>query len=325
MTDSLAPARAVSRRAVSRKARFALVLAGALLGVAYAALGSMLDDVSQRSGLFGGLYAAHVLVDRVLPVVAGALLGLAVHTLRTRSAVAKRAAESARELRTRLQRVERDQAAWVVAASTLHEVRNPLHALGLLLDEVESSADEPAARDELLLRARSQMDRIGDHLSKLRGVTGMREPEIGDVDLGALVEDVVRGYAPAAALDHVELKLSSQLGIVARGDPACVRIVLDNLLRNGIEALRDKGGGTLAVVVSRGDGEALVRVRDDGPGVPSADHSGIFIPLRTTKEGGLGLGLSIGRALARSMRGDLVLEASRPGDTRLCLRLPGAP
>lgn len=320
MTDS-----AASPAHSGRGGLVLLVVVGAIVGVAYACTGWALDDLSGQSGLVGALHTAHEVIDLVLPVVAGVLLGIVVHSLRTRSAVATVAAESARELRTRLQRVERDQAAWVVAASTLHEVRNPLHALGLLLDEVELVVHDDRARDEILLRARAQMDRIADHLSKLRSVTGMREPEIGDVDLGSLVEDVVRGYAPGASLDRVEIVLSSQLGTVARGDPACIRIVLDNLLRNGVEALRDRGGGRLSVEVARGDGEALVRVRDDGPGVPSADHSGIFVPLRTTKEGGLGLGLSIGRALARSMRGDLVLETSRPGDTRLCLRLPGAP
>ena len=56
------------------------------------------------------------------------------------------------------------------------------------------------------------------------------------------------------------------------------------------------------------NGRAIVRVSDDGPGIDSAFGAAVFDPLRSTKSRGLGIGLSIARALARAMKGELVLE-----------------
>jgi signal transduction histidine kinase len=68
----------------------------------------------------------------------------------------------------------------------------------------------------------------------------------------------------------------------------------------------------------------LVRVADDGPALSSEVSSTLFDPLRSTKAQGLGLGLPIARALARAMRGDLLLESGKKKS--FCLQLPlGAP
>ena len=80
----------------------------------------------------------------------------------------------------------------------------------------------------------------------------------------------------------------------------------------------------IAVDVGIERGRAIVRVRDDGPGVDPEACETLFEPLRSTKARGLGIGLSIARALARAMAGDLVLEQSAPAIFRLelCLSEP---
>src|SRR5262249_20147545 len=82
--------------------------------------------------LTGPLKSAHTLVDRTFPVLVGGLLGVSAHYLRLRKQLtaAEEAAARAEALRVRLQRVERDQAVWVLVATVLHELNNPLHALG---------------------------------------------------------------------------------------------------------------------------------------------------------------------------------------------------
>src|SRR5580693_6056735 len=117
----------------------------------------------------------------VLPVVVGVLLGVGAHYLRLRAQLfaAEEAAGRAEALRVRLQKVERDQAVWVLAAAILHEVNNPLHALGLLLDELPAcAARDDARRDDLIARARAQADRALSRLRLLRSVGGVGEPEL---------------------------------------------------------------------------------------------------------------------------------------------------
>src|SRR5215831_16505555 len=127
------------------------VVAGGLAGLAYVVF-DILSEARIRSGtLTGSLADAHAIVDHVLPVVAGILFGVAWHSLRLRAqlAAAEKAASRAEALRDRLQKVERDQAVWVLAAAVLHELNNPLHALCLLLDELAGAELVEAERAAL--------------------------------------------------------------------------------------------------------------------------------------------------------------------------------
>lgn len=284
---------------------------GVLAGLAYAALDRLLDASHAHSATLLAVVALHQLVDLVLPVVAGALLGLASHYVALRGAFADAEARRAEELRARLGKVERDQAVWVVAASMLHEVKTPLHALGLLLDEIAAlPPDAEADRAALSDRARAQIDRLIDHVGALKQLPGAHKPELGGVDLAAAVTRFAAEIAPVARDAGITLDVRGVgAEVPARGNPAYVTIVLENVVGNALEALRERGGaGRIELEVAREGGRALVRVRDDGPGIDPSVGAAVFEPLRTTKARGLGIGLSIARALARAMKGDLVLE-----------------
>jgi signal transduction histidine kinase len=96
-----------------------------------------------------------------------------------------------------------------------------------------------------------------------------------------------------------------------------------NLVRNAREAM--PGGGTLFVGTRAADGDALVEVRDTGPGIEPGRLARIFDPFFTTKERGTGLGLALAQEIAQEHGGELTC-ASTPGQgTSFTLRLPGIP
>jgi two-component system, LuxR family, sensor kinase FixL len=106
--------------------------------------------------------------------------------------------------------------------------------------------------------------------------------------------------------------------------------VLINLILNGLDAIREvpkKGRDAdpaVCIETKYENGEVIVIVRDDGPGIPAAMENRLFEPFATTKEGGLGLGLSISRAIVRRFGGELeyVPEDAPAGATfRLSLRV----
>ncbi|NOU34515.1 MAG: hypothetical protein HOO96_42020, partial [Polyangiaceae bacterium] len=140
-------------------------LVGLAGGAAYAAANTVFDILDRTKPLVATLAAVHGFVDRGVPLLVGVLLGVAVHYWRLTREQARGFARRAEDLGHRLAHVERDQAVWVVATSTLHEVRNPIHTLGLLLDEIASLEDGPdeaggaPTRAELLGQARAQMRR----------------------------------------------------------------------------------------------------------------------------------------------------------------------
>jgi signal transduction histidine kinase len=293
-----------------------------MAGVAYVVF-DVLSESRMRSGtLTGALADAHTVVDHFLPVLAGALFGVCVHYLRLRAklAAAEEGASRAEALRERLQRVERDQAVWVLAAAVLHELNNPLHALGLLLDELAEGEQDERVRADLIPRARAQADRVLSQLEMLRSMRDVTEPEFERVLLndvaGALASDV----GSLAAEHGLVVCVVAGDRVLANADPVYVRTILENLVDNSLHALHRSAGGLIKIELRADGGRAIIRVSDDGPPLDADVRAVLFEPLRTTKTQGLGLGLPIARALARAMRGDLCFEDG--GEKAFRLELP---
>lgn len=156
-------------------------------------------------------------------------------------------------------------------------------------------------------RAGALMHDLSAHLSQVLQVSS--NPET--FDLNQLVRECVAHSVPRRlGLDTTSLRLAEALPAVA-GSRARTGRIIGNLLANAYEANRAAGKGVSqrAVTVStyREGLEAIVAVADAGSGVPPEDAERIFSPFYSTKASGLGLGLSISRALVESQGGRLTL------------------
>ena len=300
------------------------VFLGTLAGIGYAVLNTSMDYLHGRGVAARAFVALHDVVDDVIPVVVGALLGMLVHYWRLRSRVASEEEARAQELRSRVEHVERDQAVWIVAAATLHELKNPLHAIGLLVDELDATppADAEALAD-LRGRLRAQMDRALVPLDALRALAGTKRKGGSAAPVADVAELVVHDLSAVTRESGVELRLEGVASHKVRAEATFVRIILENLIGNSLEALRGKGpGGHIRVRLDESAEQLSLTVSDDGSGIaPGADRS-LFRPLETAKDGGLGLGLSIARALARAMNGDVALAEVPGWSTTFRLTLP---
>jgi two-component system NtrC family sensor kinase len=306
---------------------YALVLLGTALGGIYVAF-DLVSEARIRDGTMRGPLAdLHQVIDHALPLLVGALLGVCVHYLRLRArlATAEEAAARADALRVRLLGVERDQAIWVLAAAVLHELNNPLHALGLLLDELGDDAADGARRAELVARARAQADRALSRLKTLRSMRSVEEPEFQAIALDEVVTALAVEFGSLAAEEGLAVRVECPAPVRATADPTYVRTILESLVDNALQALRGHGGGCIAIRLAHESGRAVIRVCDDGPPLDATVRASLFEPLGTTKPHGLGLGLAIARALARAMRGDLALDDAEGNTFRLELPLQAAP
>ena len=317
-------------QATSRDSRLAAyVVTGTLLGVAYVAFDVLSESRLEHGTLTGALAILHSVVDRSGPILVGAMLGVFVHylSLRKELALAEELAARAEALRTRLLKVERDQAVWVLVAAVLHELNNPLHALGLLLDEHATERDE-TVKAGLIERARLHADRARKHLAMLRSMKSFRAPDAAEVALDQVVGALADDVRAIAAEDGVTVRAECALSVMASADATYVRTILENLVDNSLCALRAEGAGTgrklITMTLARENGRAVVRVADDGPPLDGEAEKHLFEPLRTSKTQGLGLGLPIARALARAMRGELSFEEKAPKTFRLELPMGGS-
>jgi signal transduction histidine kinase len=96
-----------------------------------------------------------------------------------------------------------------------------------------------------------------------------------------------------------------------------------NLLENALDALGNGSGeGRVSVAVARDDGMAVVRVADDGPGIPAAEREKLFLPYYSTKRRGSGLGLAIVRRIVAEHGGNVEVADNTPRGTRFTIELP---
>jgi signal transduction histidine kinase len=297
---------------------------------------------SVRNGAFllaavavGGLLAAVVLTSRMtrsLRELVGGAEAVSAGDLSHRIGPSGadeigRVAEAFNQMTASLQRTLREKASreslaamGEFAASLAHEVRNPLTAVKI---DLQSLQERLADDDELavpLRRALEEIDRldstVGDALSVVRRGEGERV-----VDLWQPIRAAAHSASPAFAKAGAILEVTGQDDeLPVRGDAAGLEQLFLNLLLNAAEALSP--GGRAAIGARRESGSVLVRVEDDGPGIPAETRERIFEPLFSTKEAGTGLGLTISRRIVEAHRGDLSVGDHEGGGTRVEIRLP---
>ena len=147
--------------------------------------------------------------------------------------------------------------------------------------------------------------------------TDPREPigrAVESMRARAEAANVVLGYAERGTIPALRL------------DPLQIEVVVQNLVHNAIDAVaQTRSPGTVSVELARGgDGGIAVSVADTGPGIAAEDAERLFEPLTTTKAQGMGMGLTISRAIVEAHGGRLWIEPGRRGLVRFSLPPRGA-
>lgn len=276
-------------------------------------------------GLFGvGLVALTALVgvwlarslSRPLGRLASTVSAFGDGDLTARAAVSgppevRAVAEELNEMAGRLQELVGAQTRFVADAS--HQLRSPLTALRLRLENLEASAT-PSAAEGIAAAAREvqRLSRIVDGLLTL-GRTEGQAPERAPVDLDEVVAERTGAWSALAEERGIDLQkrsLPAQASLV----PGDLDQILDNLLANAIDAVPD--GGQVSVILERsGNGKLTLHVVDNGPGMAVADRQRAFDRFwqGPGSEGGhSGLGLAIVRQLANRNGSTVRLDEAYP-------------
>jgi signal transduction histidine kinase len=143
-----------------------------------------------------------------------------------------------------------------------------------------------------------------------------------DLESGLRSTLTLVGHAISAANATLEIEVEPGLpGVV--GDPGGLNQVFLNLLKNAVEALGGRGG-LIRVIMARDGDQVVVRIIDDGPGIPRDQQSRLFEPFYTTKDadGGTGLGLSICQRIVTAHGGTLGVESEEGRGAEFTVRLP---
>jgi len=227
---------------------------------------------------------------------------------------------SIQDAREELIRQERISTIGRLSSSIVHDLRNPLASIyggaEMMVDGDLSPAQSQRVARNIYRSSRAIKDMLQELVDVSRG--RIQAPET--CRLSELIGAAVETQAAAAGQQGVEIRTEVDPAIELPVEPGRMERVFLNLISNAIEAMPN--GGTIVIAAERRDGEVVVQVDDNGPGVPAAMRERLFQPFVTAGKNGLGLGLALSRQTVLDHGGDLWIEDGGGGGARFRLRLP---
>ena len=211
-----------------------------------------------------------------------------------------------------------------------HDLRTPLARLRAILEDSFRREADPAATHEALADALEESDRVQTIIRTLMDVAhaeaGLMRLDLQPADLGSLVDDVIGLYEDVAREKGVALRNEMPELPAIEVDPARMRQVFANLLDNAVKYT--PSGGTITIIGERGPAELVITFRDTGIGIAEADLPRIWERLfrgdKSRSEHGLGLGLSLVKAIVEVHRGRVTVTSRVGEGSAFSIHLPFA-
>ncbi len=215
-----------------------------------------------------------------------------------------------------------------LVSGVAHELNNPLTSIAGLTELLLERELHPDVPREHLRVIHDQAERAGRIVRNLLTFARKGVPEKSPVDLNDVAARTALLIVYELQLHGIELEQAlSADAVVVLGDRHELQQVLLNLITNAVQAVSGLAPGAprrITIATARDDGQAVLRVRDTGPGVPAQHASALFTPFFTTKAAGqgTGLGLSLSYGLVKSHGGELSYEPPPDGGAEFRVVLP---
>jgi signal transduction histidine kinase len=194
-----------------------------------------------------------------------------------------------------------------LAADASHQLRTPLTALSMRLEEITLTDDPDTVKEEATI-ALTQVERLTDVVERL--LTNSRDPRTGSAvtfDLDDVIQQQLAEWRPAYRSAGRAIVTSGKRHLRAVGTPGAVAQVLAALIENSLM----HGGGTVALRTRVTGNQVVVEVTDEGPGIPADLGSRIF-ERAISGHNSTGIGLAVARDLAEADGGRLEMLQAKP-------------
>jgi len=243
----------------------------------------------------------------------------------------RRAEQESRQHQAELVHVCRLSTMGEVATGMAHELNQPLSAIVNYANGASRRLQTGTGDRDTLVDAMghisSQARRAGEIIRRLRALVGKQPPVRTIVDLNYLVREVC-GFVEFET-GKLELQIVTDLAdgqIPVDVDLVQIEQVLLNLVRNALDALEERPAGKRMLVIATrvDDDQAVVSVRDNGPGIAPEPMAHLFDPFFTTKESGMGMGLPISQTIVENHFGTIAAGSELGIGTCFEVRLPVA-
>ena len=226
-----------------------------------------------------------------------------------------------RRLEIHMRRSERLATVGELAAGVAHEIRNPLASIS---GSIELLRGAPQASDDdraLMNIVHREIQRLNELVGDLLDYANPRPSQPVDFDLGVMVRETLQVARAEHAFSEVEMTCEVDEPLAITADPAKLRQVLWNLLRNAADAAT-AGGKHVRIDAHDDVDRATISVVDDGPGIAADKLARIFDPFFTTKKRGTGLGLAQCHAIVAEHGGHIDVESELGKGAKMVVSLP---
>jgi len=224
-----------------------------------------------------------------------------------------------------LAKSEREGAWREMARQVAHEIKNPLTPMKLSIQYLQkaNNSGAPNVRELTSSVAKTLVEQI-DHLSKIASdfsqFAHIGNPVNEVVDLHELLSNLTSLYETMEKVRFKWVPVHEKVYVFA--DKTQLNRLFTNLLQNAMEACHDQEICAISLVEELNYGFILIRISDNGEGIPEPMQSKIFIPNFTTKSSGTGLGLAMSKTIVEQARGRIWFETQEDAGTTFFVELP---
>jgi len=216
-----------------------------------------------------------------------------------------------------------------LAAGIAHEIKNPINAVGLIADYIQTnlSPDDPGKRYEFYKLSENMKKELKRINRTVEGFQRLTKPNIFHFkkeDINRVIQDSVSLFEPEMVKQgiQVHLHLDSEVPPIT-ADRDRLRQVFSNLIINAIEAIPRGGDITLSTAPGN-EGMVKITISDNGVGIPVGKIKKVFNPYYTTKKQGFGLGLSLIQDIIHKHHGRITINSREGRGTEFIILLPVA-
>lgn len=212
----------------------------------------------------------------------------------------------------------RESSAWRNLIRVLtHEIMNTLTPVTSLAQTAATMLDEPDATDDIrnaVTTIARRSEGLMNFVSRYRELLKVPQPDPETVMIADALQSVT--VLMETELNGVGLEIDVvPESLTVHADRQLLDQVLVNLVKNAAEAIREDDSPELRLSGKLDFGRVLIRVEDNGPGIPDEAMDQVFIPFFTTKRDGSGIGLSLSRQIMTAHSGEIVVECDGDGTT----------
>jgi len=238
-----------------------------------------------------------------------------------------------RRLAEKVKSMEQLTAMTKITAGVSHEIRTPLGVIALTADLIHHRVNalleqcSPALQDEnkrelddLMAELHLEVERLNEIVDHYLVLSHIKKPNKQRWNLQSYLQDIPAGLRSRSSDTRIEMSLEADNDIYVDIDPTHFRRIFLNLYENSRYAIQ--GTGRITVTAQQSHGQAEIKVRDNGMGIPPEKMDRIFSAFITHRPGGTGLGLYLVREIVEAHHGTVTIESTEGKGTTVIIRLP---